>query len=205
MAYGSLAEAEAKESADDMQAEEAATAEDNGNDGNDGTDTATEAMAISDGPSRRIYQNSNATATVLESDAASSAATKANSSQTALHSVEDSSGSAGEQGLAEAADAQSVAELSAENTEGLEEGSDEAESEELNRGAAQACIGTMIEKCPSDKTDACKTKDAGTCVNVFHKCKDDRMVQCVACTTFDPNDPEGLAMLECLDLDGDQA
>ncbi|CAJ1356020.1 unnamed protein product [Effrenium voratum] len=65
----------------------------------------------------------------------------------------------------------------AEQESSLETGT-ESEDMQLNMGGAQACVGTLLEKCPTDKTDACKTQDAGTCVNVFHKCTSDKMVQC---------------------------
>ena len=67
----------------------------------------------------------------------------------------------------------------AEQESSLETGT-ESEDMQLNMGGAQACVGTLLEKCPTDKTDACKTQDAGTCVNVFHKCTSDKMVQCAA-------------------------
>ncbi|CAE7803304.1 unnamed protein product [Symbiodinium sp. CCMP2456] len=164
-------------STEDMKGEEAE--EDPG----DGTGVATETVQISDS-GNRISGTSNASAAVLMSDSESFSSLKAISQ--ANSSNDHSSAATGariasnlEQGSSESAEVQSSSDADAESLEGLEEGLEEGESDELVRGAAQACVGTMIEKCPSDKSDPCKSSDAGTCVNVFHKCADDKLTQCV--------------------------
>lgn len=148
----------------------------------DGTGEATETVQISDSSGSRISGTSNASAAVLMSDTESASSLKAisqaNSSNGHASAATGAIGSNLEQGSSESAEAQSSSDADAQSLEGLEEGLEEGESDELVRGAAQACVGTMIEKCPSDKSDPCKSSDAGTCVNVFHKCSDDKLTQC---------------------------
>jgi len=173
---------EAETDATETKADASAT------EGTEASADASEAMDMSEGAltdslGTRTLEGANATATVLAFDvpavlASDVTAGSANLSMSASDLVAAENADSSNQGSEAAEDMTNDLDLAAD-TASLEEGMADAESdEELNRGAAQACVGTMIEKCPTDKTDPCKTKDAGSCINVFHKCTSDKMTQC---------------------------